>query len=247
MAQTYTAPLPSTPLKMTKEQPHPQNIVTPKNSPVKIFKRAPGAPEKRGRYSYDIDIFRLNRGDAENPVDTEPFAAISLEGIPDTFQVDVSKLSTAMERVKKSRKTNFKAPQQVPTVTLVIRRNAANRTFVGRSDTFNQVFEAHFHFHQYPFTEEKPLSIHGNDIDDWIRRETLVRMYIESNIEAVRGWKYTDVILSSEQLFDAFDHVCHYFKLCHSCGEDAHAGDKCRGGAPLILCKTGVFHVWAMD
>lgn len=65
-----------------------------------------------------------------------------------------------------------------------------------------------------------------DDLESWERNETLYRMRAHG-IDNVRGWMFTNRVLTDANRRDAFNQICEKFDLCRRCGRDTHFADRC--------------------
>lgn len=110
-----------------------------------------------------------------------------------------------------------------------------NKIYVGKTSNIPKRLGEHMNHSGSAFTKKfqptgRSLERLGNiqgDGDAAERDETLRYMYLRG-IENVRGWRYTQVHMSPEQIQDAELNIRETFDLCRKCGMPGHFVQRCR-------------------
>ena len=110
-----------------------------------------------------------------------------------------------------------------------------DRIYVGTSQDVERRVLQHVSGKGAAFTRKfKPTGVRlprlGNvrgDGDAAERDETLRYMYLKG-IDMVRGWKYTQVEMSSADALEAESNIRELFNLCRRCGGKGHFVGQCR-------------------
>jgi predicted GIY-YIG superfamily endonuclease len=77
-----------------------------------------------------------------------------------------------------------------------------------------------------PLRRLAPLTSIPDDLESWERAETLERMWIYG-IQRVRGWKYTQLNLTTSDQSQVIMQLCERKDLCRCCGNFGHGISHC--------------------
>ena len=108
------------------------------------------------------------------------------------------------------------------------------RVYVGRSKNVERRVSAHISGSGSAFTKAFPptgvilprLGRVSGSIEAAERDETLRYMFLRG-IQVVRGWKYTRIDMSSEEVDEAEANIRELYDLCRRCGHPGHFMGKC--------------------
>ena len=111
---------------------------------------------------------------------------------------------------------------------------AHGRVYVGRSKNVKQRVSAHIGGNGSAFTKVFPptgvilprLGRVSGSIEAAERDETLRYMFLRG-IQVVRGWKYTRIDLSPEEVDEAEANIRELYDLCRRCGHPGHFMGRC--------------------
>lgn len=109
------------------------------------------------------------------------------------------------------------------------------RVYVGQSSDMRRRVQQHLSGRGSAFTKEFPptgvmlprLGCVTGSAEAAERDETLRYMFLRG-IQYVRGWKYTRVQISPEEIQDAEENIREIFNLCRRCGRSGHFITHCR-------------------
>jgi len=136
--------------------------------------------------------------------------------------------NAAFYRRKKSMETTSKT-------SVYILELQENKIYVGKTSNIPKRIGEHMNHSGSAFTKKfqptgRSLERLGNiqgDGDAAERDETLRYMYLRG-IDNVRGWRYTQIHMTPEQVQDAEGNIREMFDLCRKCGMPGHFVLRCK-------------------
>ena len=75
-----------------------------------------------------------------------------------------------------------------------------------------------------------------SDMESWERNETLELMKTHG-ITQVRGWMFTSINLTDDDIEAAFRQICEKYDLCRRCGQASHFAEDCRSTSKAVWAK----------
>lgn len=189
--------------------------------------------------TYGEDILRLIRKYSTPAAATQP-----------AVLVVHNSSCTAQPQLKKTKQNSTLVPQSVRQTPTVLVRNSIDydRTkvyilklekgyyYVGKTKDFKRRLQEHLQGHGSEVTRTfKPTgeilprlgSVTGGSGEAMEREETLLYMYTKG-IEHVRGWRYTQVHMSKDDIQDAENNIREMLDLCRRCGRAGHFITQCK-------------------
>ena len=112
---------------------------------------------------------------------------------------------------------------------------ALGRVYVGRTSDWHRRLSQHMNGHGSAFTQAFPptgtvlprLGCVSGSLEAAERDETLRYMFLRG-VNMVRGWKYTRVQMSEQEVQDAEENIRELFDLCRRCGHPGHFVSQCK-------------------